>query len=435
MSISDRNTMSIDTNVSQAIDQNYFQRAKRVLPGGVNSNVRLAVKDSFIVRGQGSKVWDINGNEYIDYLLGQGPNFLGHANPIVMAKVSEVIKDGMLFGAQNPLEIEAAELVLDAVQWGEQLRFSVTGTEAVQTALRVARAHTSKTKYVRFQGHYHGWLDNVLTNTSLGEAQPLSIGQSKMALKDCYVLPWNDLSAVKDLIAKDQDIAAIITEPMMVNSGAIIPDPGYLEGLRAICDEKNIVLIFDEVITGFRLSRGGAAERFGVTPDLATYGKAIAGGFPVAALVGSEKLLHRVGTGEINHSGTFNGYAIGCAATIASMNLLAKPDAYQSLENLGNKLISGMKELAKNYSAPLHVQGLPMAFHLSFGSDEHIRNFQDLQKQNDAMYKEFVSKVRSQKLWITDRGIWYVSMAHSEQDLEDTLHRFDRALASMEFSK
>lgn len=434
MSTLDRKTMSIDTNLNHAISRELFDRAQKVLPGGVNSNVRLAVKDSFIVKGSGSKVWDINGNEYIDYLLGQGPNFLGHANPDVLAKVSEVLKDGMLFGAQNPLEIAAAELVLDAISWGEQLRFSVTGTEAVQTALRVARAHTGKTKYVRFQGHYHGWLDNVLTNTSLGEAQPLSSGQSKMALKDCYVLAWNDLSVVRELISKDNDIAAIITEPMMVNSGAILPDPGYLEGLREICNEKNIVLIFDEVITGFRLSRGGGAERFNVTPDLATYGKAIAGGFPVAALVGSEKLLHKVGTGEVNHSGTFNGYAIGCAATIASMNLLAKPDAYKNLEKIGGSLIDGLRTIAKKYSAPLHIQGLPMAFHLSFGSDEQIHNFQDLQKQNDAMYKAFVLQVRNQNIWITDRGIWYVSMAHNENDVHETLSRFEKAILGMVFS-
>lgn len=426
--------MSINTKLNQAVNQDYFNRAQRVLPGGVNSNVRLAVKDSFIVKGLGSRVWDINGNEYIDYLLGQGPNFLGHANSDVLKKVNEVMQDGMLFGAQNPLEVEAAELVLEAVKWGEQLRFSVTGTEAVQTALRVARAQTGNSKYLRFQGHYHGWLDNVLTNSNIGEAQPLSKGQSKMALKDCYVLPWNDLAAVKEIVASDSDIAAIITEPMMVNSGAIVPDAGYLEGLREICDEKNIILIFDEVITGFRLSRGGAAERFGVTPDLATYGKAIAGGFPVAALIGSEKLLHGVGTGEINHSGTFNGYAIGCAATIASMKLLSKPEAYQNLERIGNLLIAGFKELSQKHAAPLHIQGLPMAFHLSFGSDEHIRNFQDLQKQNDALYKNFVLEIRNQNLWITDRGIWYVSMAHDENDVTETLLRFDQALSSMNFA-
>lgn len=426
--------MSVETKIDSTLAQDLFKRAQNVLSGGVNSNVRLAVKDSFIVKGLGSKVWDIDGTEYIDYLLGQGPNFLGHANPRVLAEVSETMKNGMLFGAQNPLEIEAAELVLDAIKWGEQLRFSVTGTEAVQTALRVARASTGKTKYVRFQGHYHGWLDNVLTNTSIGAAQPLSLGQSKMALKDCYVLPWNDLSAVKELIASDPDIAAIITEPMMVNSGAIIPDSGYLEGLRNICDENSIILIFDEVITGFRLSRGGAAERFGVTPDLATYGKAIAGGFPVAALVGSRKLLEKVGTGEVNHSGTFNGYAIGCAATIASMKALSEPNAYKNLEEIGTSLIIGMKEIAKKYRAPLHIQGVPMAFHVSFGSDQQIHNFQDLQKQNDVLYKKFVNEIRNQRIWITDRGIWYVSMAHSKSDVDETLERFDRAMANMGFS-
>lgn len=423
----------MNDSVSNSSDQNLLARAQKVLPGGVNSNVRLAVRDTFIVRGSGSRVWDLQGTEYIDYLLGQGPNFLGHANPEILGAVNAAMQDGMLFGAQNPLEIEAAERVLDAIGWAEQLRFNVTGTEAVQSALRIARAHTGKNKYIRFQGHYHGWLDNVLTSTKLGVGHPVSLGQPMSSLSECLVLPWNDLDAVVKAIAEDSDIAAIITEPMMVNSGAIVPDTGFLEGLREICTEKKIVLIFDEVITGFRLSRGGAAARFGVTPDLATYGKAIAGGFPVAAIAGSEKLLHKVGTGEINHSGTFNGYAIGSAATIAAMKILARPDMYADLEKLGTTLMEGMKRLAVEHGAPLHIQGLPMAFHLSFGSDEKIRSYEDLMKQNDALYKSFVKVVRESKLWITDRGIWYVSMAHTQEDVKMTLERFDNALSKMKF--
>jgi glutamate-1-semialdehyde 2,1-aminomutase len=423
----------MNDSVLNSSDQNLLARAQKVLPGGVNSNVRLAVRDTFIVRGSGSRVWDLQGTEYIDYLLGQGPNFLGHANPEILGAVNAAMQDGMLFGAQNPLEIEAAERVLDAIGWAEQLRFNVTGTEAVQSALRIARAHTGKNKYIRFQGHYHGWLDNVLTSTKLGVGQPVSLGQPMSSLSECLVLPWNDLDAVVKAIAEDSDIAAIITEPMMVNSGAIVPDTGFLEGLREICTEKKIVLIFDEVITGFRLSRGGGAARFGVTPDLATYGKAIAGGFPVAAIAGSEKLLHKVGTGEINHSGTFNGYAIGSAATIAAMKILARPDMYADLEKLGTTLTEEMKRLAVEHGAPLHIQGLPMAFHLSFGSDEKIRSYEDLMKQNDALYKSFVKVVRESKLWITDRGIWYVSMAHTQEDVQMTLERFDNALSKMKF--
>lgn len=423
----------MNDSVSNSSDKNLLARAQKVLPGGVNSNVRLAVRDTFIVRGSGSRVWDLQGTEYIDYLLGQGPNFLGHANPEILGAVNVAMQDGMLFGAQNPLEIEAAERVLDAVQWAEQLRFNVTGTEAVQAALRIARANTGKNKYIRFQGHYHGWLDNVLTSTKLGVGNPVSLGQPVSSLSECLVLPWNDLDVVIKAIAEDSDIAAIITEPMMVNSGAIVPEAGFLEGLREICTEKKIVLIFDEVITGFRLSRGGAAGRFGVRPDLATYGKAIAGGFPVAAIAGSEKLLHKVGTGEINHSGTFNGYTIGSAATIAAMKILARPNMYADLEKLGTTLMEGMKGLAVKHSAPLHIQGLPMAFHLSFGSDEQIRSYEDLTRQNDALYKSFVKVIRESKLWITDRGIWYVSMAHTQEDVKMTLERFDNALSKMKF--
>lgn len=423
----------MNTDVFSSTGRELLARAQKVLPGGVNSNVRLAVKDSFIVRGLGSRVWDIEGNEFIDYLLGQGPNFLGHANEEVIKAANTAMQAGMLFGAQNPLEVEAAERVLDALKWAEQLRFNVTGTEAVQAALRIARANTGKNKFIKFQGHYHGWLDNVLTNTQLGVAGQNSLGQSKSALNDCLVLPWNDLSAVIAAVNENQDIAAIITEPMMVNSGAIVPDIGFLEGLREICTERKIIFIFDEVITGFRLSRGGAVQRFGVTPDLATYGKAIAGGFPVAAIAGSEKLLRKVGTGEINHSGTFNGYAIGSAATIASMKILSTPNIYDNLEIIGTKLIDGIKRLALKHGAPLHVQGLPMAFHLSFGSDKKIRNYEDLIKQNDGLYKRFVASLRKSNIWITDRGIWYLSMSHTEDDIKITLERFDEALARMNF--
>ena len=423
----------MNSGLSISSDKNLLARAQKVLPGGVNSNVRLAVKDTFIVRGSGSRVWDLEGNEYIDYLLGQGPNFLGHANKEILIAVNAIMQDGMLFGAQNPLEVEAAERVLDAIGWAEQLRFNVTGTEAVQAALRIARASTGKSKYIRFQGHYHGWLDNVLASTKLGVGNPVSLGQPPSALSECLVLPWNDLEAVIKAISENSDIAAIITEPMMVNTGAIVPEIGFLEGLREICTKKKIILIFDEVITGFRLSRGGAAQRFGVTPDLGTYGKAIAGGYPVAAIAGSEKLMHKVGTGEINHSGTFNGYAIGSAATIAAMKILATPNIYTNLENLGTTLMEGMKRLALKHAAPLHVQGLPMAFHLSFGSDEKIRNYEDLTKQNEALYKSFVAIIRDSNIWITDRGIWYLSMAHTEEDVKLTLERFDSALAKMKF--
>ena len=423
----------MNSGLSISSDKNLLARAQKVLPGGVNSNVRLAVKDTFIVRGSGSRVWDLEGNEYIDYLLGQGPNFLGHANKEILIAVNAIMQDGMLFGAQNPLEVEAAERVLDAIGWAEQLRFNVTGTEAVQAALRIARASTGKSKYIRFQGHYHGWLDNVLASTKLGVGNPVSLGQPPSALSECLVLPWNDLEAVIKAISENSDIAAIITEPMMVNTGAIVPEIGFLEGLREICTKKKIILIFDEVITGFRLSRGGAAQRFGVTPDLGTYGKAIAGGYPVAAIAGFEKLMHKVGTGEINHSGTFNGYAIGSAATIAAMKILATPNIYTNLENLGTTLMEGMKRLALKHAAPLHVQGLPMAFHLSFGSDEKIRNYEDLTKQNEALYKSFVAIIRDSNIWITDRGIWYLSMAHTEEDVKLTLERFDSALAKMKF--
>jgi glutamate-1-semialdehyde 2,1-aminomutase len=256
-------------------------RALELSPGGVNSNVRLSAPPIFFERASGARLWDVDGNDYVDYLLGQGPNFLGHANPIVNAAVAEACTRGMLYGAQHPLEIEAAELTLAAIGWADLMRFGMTGTECVQAALRCARAATGRTALVHFEGHYHGWLDDVLIQLDDGTPGPASAGQLSSHLRDSYVIPWNDIDALTELMRTHGDtIAAVIMEPVMVNVGVIEPRPGYLQKARELCDEYGAVLIFDEVITGFRLARGGAAERYGVTPDLATYGKAMAGGWP-----------------------------------------------------------------------------------------------------------------------------------------------------------
>ena len=295
----------------------YNREAGQLIPGAVNSNVRLAGAPLPLCfeRGEGAHLFDLDGNRFIDYALGMGPTILGHAPRQVNDAVAASLGRGQLFAGQHPAELELARLMHRLVPSAEMIRICMSGSEAVQAAIRVARAATGRTKLVKFEGQYHGWFDNVLVSHSPATGDDLPVprvphletrGQAGNAASDLIVLPWNDVSALDRVIAAHgADIAAIITEPAMLNTGAILARPFYLEHLRAVTEKHGIVLIFDEVITGFRLALGGAQQRFGITPDLSTFAKAMAGGYPVAALVGKRELMALFGTG-VNHSGTYN---------------------------------------------------------------------------------------------------------------------------------
>ncbi|NEE01896.1 aspartate aminotransferase family protein [Phytoactinopolyspora halotolerans] len=403
--------------------------ARTLTPGGVHSNVRLAGPSVFFERGEGAWLYDVDGNGYVDYLLGQGPNFLGHASTRVNDAVARESRRGTIFGGQHVLENEAGELFLDTVGWAERVRFGLTGTEADQVALRLARAATGRTKFVRFEGTYHGWLDNVLVTAVDGKTAPASKGQLAHHLDDTYFLPFNDVDAVAATLSAHDDVAAVIVEPVMCNSAAIMPRDGYLQQLRRLCDRHGIVLIFDEVITGFRLALGGAAERFGVTPDLAVYGKAMAGGWPVSALAGSAALMDMFG-GEVNHSGTFNSSVPACAAVIAALTTLREDPPYTRVEDHGMKLMAGIRELALRYDVPMRIQGLPMAFHVSFGDPSPIHDHSGLARLDLTRYAAFAQNLVSHGVWVAPRGIWYVSSAHGDRELAAALERFEAALAT-----
>lgn len=405
------------------------RRAERCIPGGVNSNVRLSGPKVFFERAQGAWLWDVDGNDYVDYLLGQGPNILGHAAEPVRRAVNEACRLGNVYGGQHPLEVEAAELVCRTLGWAEMVRFTASGSESVQAALRLARAATGRRKFVRFDGHYHGWLDNVLLAMDGTGPRPGSAGQLTHYLDDCYVLPWNDPEPVADLLARRaQEVAAVITEPMMLNSGAIPPREGYLARLRELCDAHGVVLILDEVLTGFRLALGGAAERFGVTPDLAVYGKAIAAGWPVSVLTGRADLMERFGTGEVNHSGTFNASVMAAAATEATLRKLTADPPYARMAVHGEALMSGIRELAASHGLPLRVQGLPMAFHASFGDPEPTWDHSGVLTSDAARYAAFAHLLADHGVWVASRGVWMVSAAHSDIELAAALERLDAAL-------
>ena len=418
------------TSVSATTRQQELQaRALRALAGGVSSNTRLLNPHLIMERASGCRIWDADGKEYIDYLLGQGPNFLGYAPPRVLEKVLAAQRDGIIYAATHTREIEAAERVLSVLGWAETMRFGSSSTEMVQAALRMARAATGRTGIVRFHGHYHGWIDNIYTRNEGTEAAPASEGQPASALTDVIPLEWNDIEAFEQVMAEHgNEVAAVIMEPIMINAGVIPPDPGYLEAVRRICQQHGTVLIFDETISGFRVALGGAAERYGVHPDLAIYGKAMAAGWPCAAIAGRRDLFADVATGEVTHAGTFNGNTIATAAVLASIDELASGEVYEQVSKTGAALMDSIRDCAEASQLELHVQGLPMAFHASFATPRlPVTRYCDLARADPARYARLADTLIGHGVWVARRGIWYVSAAHTEADVSETLNRLERA--------
>jgi glutamate-1-semialdehyde 2,1-aminomutase len=423
-----------------------FESAKRSLAGGVSSNVRLLGQPHplFFDRAEGAMIVDVDGNAYIDYVLAQGPMILGHSHPAVLDAVNHAMRRGQLYAGQHELEITLAERLVDIVPAAELCRFGLSGSEMVQAAMRLARAVTGRTTILRFEGHYHGWFDNVLISVAppLDQAGPReqprpvagTVGQTASALEDFVVLPFNDLALVEDLFARMGDrIAAIMLEPMMCNTGAIPPEPGYLQGLRRLCDDYGALLYFDETITGFRLSLAGAQGYYGVTPDLASFAKAMAGGFANAALVGKHAYMERFAK-DVNHSGTFNSNVISMAASVAALAELEKDGGaiYRHLERIGAALMQGLQELGQRHEVPLHVQGLPMAFHVSFNSAPPILDYRDYAVNADkARYNDFTLAMLERGVRLIGRGIWYVSAAHTDEHVARTLAAANDALAAL----
>lgn len=408
--------------------------AERVTPGGVHSNVRLDGPRVFFDHAKGSRMWDVAGNDYVDYLLGQGPNFLGHAPDDVNAFVTEATRNGMVYGAQHPLEVEASDTLLERLAWADSVRFGVSGTETVQAALRLARAVTGRTKIVRFEGHYHGWLDDQLISVIDHQVSTGSAGQVASRLDDLVVLPWNDVDALAEaLSAQGSDVAAVIMEPIMCNQGVVPPRPGYLEGVRSLCDDFGAVLVFDETITGFRVGPNGAVGLTGVVPDLATYGKALGGGWPVAALAGHARLMNMLADGRVNHSGTFNASVMATAAVVASLRHLETDPPYDRITEVGTLLMEGLRAVAADHDVPLTIQGFPAAFHASIARSASdlspYHDYAQLQQRRDLQAYARLSRLFTEHgVWVAARGIWYVSAAHTRDDVAETLGRVGHAM-------
>jgi len=409
-----------------------YERACRVIPGGISSNVRASWQPHpmFYERGEGSHVWDADGNEFIDYVLARGPLLLGHSPKRVLAAVHRQIDTGLMYAGQSELEVRVAEKMAAMVPCAEMVRFSNSGSEAIHGAVRRARAVTGRTKIVRFEGHYHGWFDSHMWSyappiDAAGPREapvpvPATKGQPASDAANLIVLPWNDLDLLrKTMDAHAGEIAAVITEPMMCNMGALMPQRGYLQGMRELCTKHGAVLIFDEVITGFRLAPGGAQAHFGVTPDLATFAKGLAAGFPVSAIAGKRELMKYFGDLSVSHAGTYNAGAPCMAAALAALEELSADDGavYRQLRMRGTRLMEGIRRAMPKAV----VRGVPAVFHVSFGGDPNARDYRTYLPRDAEKYRRFAVALQDRGVRVVPEGIWFVSTAHTDDDVERTL--------------
>jgi glutamate-1-semialdehyde 2,1-aminomutase len=419
-----------------------YERATHVLAGGVSSDARrLAPLPMFVDRASGSHIWDVDGTEYVDYVLGQGPAILGHCAPAVVEAVVEQLTRGHVYSAQHEREVEVAELVCKLVPCAERVRFNTVGSEAVHAALRLARGVTGRRKTIKFEGHYHGWFDPVLYSVHppldrAGAAEapvpvPGTKGQADGS-QDLVVCGWNDLEALERAFDEHRDeIAAVIMEPLLCNTGCIAPRPGYLEGAKALCARHGALLVFDEVITGFRLAPGGAQEYFGVVPDLAVFGKAIAGGLPLACLAGRAEVMDAISRGDVAHAGTFNSNPIAIAAAAGTLRELTRDGgaAYARLHATGARLMDGLRAAARDEGVPLLVDGPGPVFQTYLTDRAEVASYRDFAATDLAGMARLHAALLDRGVSIVGRGLWFLSTAHDEADVDATLAAVAGALA------
>ena len=433
-----------------SISASLYEQAKGHLGGGVSSNFRYAGYGEspvplFYSSGSGSRLTDVDGNVYIDYALANGPAILGHAPGPVLEAVTRTLAMGQLFAGQHELELALARRLTEIVPCAELVRFASSGSEAVQAALRLARAHTGRRRIVKFEGHYHGWLDNIFMSVapSMNEAGPASApvavphtaGQPESVLGDVLVLPWNDIDRFAEAVRTHRnEIAGVIMEPILCNSGAILPVPGYLEGVRELTADHGIVLVFDEVITGFRVGLRGAQGLLGVTPDLAVFAKALAAGFPLAAVAGRRDVMEQVDAGGVMHGGTYNANVMSIAAGLAAIEELARDDgqAYRDMARRGRWLMEELPALARRHRETLRVSGVEQAFHAAFTGETQMDDYRAFSRIDARRRDRFNARLHSEGVRITARGTWFLSTAHSDGDVEQSLAAAERAFAGLE---
>jgi len=427
--------MSYSRKKSQPI----FNRALNVLVKGVSSNFRFLGENEtpIIARGKGARIWDADGNEFIDYRLGWGPIILGHADERVNQAVADHLENGTTFAATTELEVMVAEKLVNMIPGMEKLRFTNTGTEATMHALRTARGYTNKEKFIKFEGQYHGAHDYVLFSTASSPISamgartspiPVQVGSGiPDKIRDyVYCLPFNDFDAVEQCV-KDHhgDVAAMFVEPCLGNIAGIEPEDGFLAHLKTLCNEYNIVLVFDEVKTGFRLANGGAREAYGVIPDISTYAKSLGNGFPVAAFGGKEKVMDVIGGGSVTHAGTFGANGVSMAAANAVLDILSESPVLENLAERGKRLKAGLDQVLTDADLPHQMSGHPniQGFLIT---EKPVKEVRDLAYSDDAMYEAIMNNMYDRGVWVENdpREPWFLCEAHSDEIIDETLNKF-----------
>ena len=427
--------MSYSRKKSQPI----FNRALNVLVKGVSSNFRFLGENEtpIIAKGKGARIWDADGNEFIDYRLGWGPIILGHADERVNQAVADHLENGTTFAATTELEVMVAEKLVNMVPGMEKLRFTNTGTEATMHALRTARGYTNKEKFIKFEGQYHGAHDYVLFSTASSPISamgartspiPVQVGSGiPDKIRDyVYCLPFNDFDAVEQCV-KDHhgDVAAMFVEPCLGNIAGIEPENGFLSHLKTLCNEYNIVLVFDEVKTGFRLANGGAREAYGVIPDISTYAKSLGNGFPVAAFGGREEVMDVIGGGSVTHAGTFGANGVSMAAANAVLDILSKSPVLENLAERGKRLKAGLDQVLTDADVPHQMSGHPniQGFLIT---EKPVKEVRDLAYSDDEVYESIMNNMYDRGVWAENdpREPWFLCAAHSDEIIDETLNKF-----------
>ncbi len=415
-----------------------MQRAQELFPGGVSSPVRAfrgVGGEPFVVeRGAGSRIWDADGREYIDYVLSWGPLILGHAPEVVLTALEDVMRRGTSFGIPTELEVELGSRIVDRLPHVEMLRFVSSGTEATMSAIRLARAATKRDVILKFDGCYHGHGDSFLVRAGSGVATlglPNSPGVPEALASLTVVAPFNDLDAVEKLMRANR-VAAVIIEPIVGNGGYIAPDPEFLPGLRALCDREGALLVFDEVMTGFRVAYRGAAERFNITPDLTTLGKVIGGGLPVAVYGGRRDLMSQIApSGSVYQAGTLSGNPLAMAAGIATLDALT-PEVHDAISERTSRLVDGLTEIAARHGVPFSADCAGSMWGFFFRA-ERVRSFDDAKTSDVDRFKRFFHAALDRGVYLAPSAFEaaFMSAAHSDRDIDDTLSRLDDAMRTV----
>ena len=427
--------------ISHAKSETLFAEALQYIPGGVNSPVRafraVGGHPFFVNKARGARVWDVDGNDYVDYVGTWGPAILGHASPKIIKAVQDAAEFGTSFGIPNPFEVTMAKLICEYVPSVKKVRMCNSGTEATMSAIRLARGFTKRDKIIKFDGCYHGHADSLLVKAGSGAltfGNPDSAGVPASFTEHTIVLPYNEPDAVEAAFSANKNaIAGIIIEPVPGNAGLYLPRPGYLEFLRRITQSHGSLLIFDEVMTGFRLARGGAQERFGITPDLSCFGKVIGGGLPVGAFGGRAEIMNCLAPeGPVYQAGTLSGNPLAMAAGIAALQELVATNAYEKLEQRGNALEQGLKAAAKSANIPVQFNRCGSMF-CGYFTEQPVHNLADAMKSNRDRFKKYFHGMLAEGVYLAPSQFeaGFLSTAHTDQDLEQTINAAAKVMKTL----